>query len=972
MAKRERPTRSGPEPHGPWDGLAERAAHRARLRALLDQAAAGTGRVALLSGPVGAGKTALLTETGELAAGLGFARLAAVAARAETDLPYGLLAQLCQGADPAALPEPARQPAARLPELAARGTPHDTAAALHALTRALVDRAGRPPLLVSVDDVQHADRPSLDWLLGLLRRLARAPVLLLLGEAPAAPATPSPLHDELARRPHCHHLEVPPLSRAGVAELAAVRLGAEPAEHFAAAAHPIAGGNPLLSHALLRDHLAALGHPADQPAPARPTPRPAPGEDPDPVPAGDHFRRAVLHCLHRCEPHVTAAARALAVLGQDATPGLVGRLCGAAPEQAAAALGTLAAAGLLHHGAFRHPAAAEAILAEAATATRRQLHLAAARLLHEEGAPAERVAPHLVAADSAQDPWAVQVLAQVAEGALRAERVDTAVDCLRLAAAACATAGQRARLTALLARAERRRNPAAAARHLPALTKALTAGHLTVGDGLDLVADLLWHGQAAEATRAWDLTRHQARQCAREETATGRPHPRGAPSWHTTTTELWLACTHPATAGRAGTARRDPRPAGHLAKPWPKAVRALFDILTTPGEPAAGPASRRAEEVLQAARPSDGTQWGPQAAALALLALTYADRLDTAATWGDRLLARDPAAHSPVAGALYAAVRAEIALRLGDLPTACTLAQTALDRLPAAAWGTAVGLPLGTLVTAATRMGSHRAAAHHLARPVPEAMFHSRHGLHYLHARGLHYLATGRHYAAVADFSACGELMTDWGLDTPRLVPWRLSAAEAWLAHGGNRDEARRLINEQLARLGPQPSRARGAALRLLAATGKTANRPALLGEATAILAETGDRYELARALADLSAAHRALRDHRRAWSLARRAWHVAHACQATELCERLLPSRTTIQASRRPPAGDGLAALTDAERRVAALAAAGYTNREIAEKLFITPSTIEQHLTRVYRKLNVKDRRDLPAELRADLAESR
>ena len=38
----------------------------------------------------------------------------------------------------------------------------------------------------------------------------------------------------------------------------------------------------------------------------------------------------------------------------------------------------------------------------------------------------------------------------------------------------------------------------------------------------------------------------------------------------------------------------------------------------------------------------------------------------------------------------------------------------------------------------------------------------------------------------------------------------------------------------------------------------------------------------------------------------------------------------------------------------MATLAAAGHTNREISEKLFVTISTVEQHLTRIYRKLNV------------------
>lgn len=60
-----------------------------------------------------------------------------------------------------------------------------------------------------------------------------------------------------------------------------------------------------------------------------------------------------------------------------------------------------------------------------------------------------------------------------------------------------------------------------------------------------------------------------------------------------------------------------------------------------------------------------------------------------------------------------------------------------------------------------------------------------------------------------------------------------------------------------------------------------------------------------------------------------------------------------------------GRAELTDAEPRVAALAAAGATNRQIAGKLFITVSTVEQHLTKTYRKLNVRRRSGLSAGLR-------
>nr|WP_232328289.1 helix-turn-helix transcriptional regulator [Kibdelosporangium sp. MJ126-NF4]CTQ97366.1 regulatory protein, LuxR [Kibdelosporangium sp. MJ126-NF4] len=54
------------------------------------------------------------------------------------------------------------------------------------------------------------------------------------------------------------------------------------------------------------------------------------------------------------------------------------------------------------------------------------------------------------------------------------------------------------------------------------------------------------------------------------------------------------------------------------------------------------------------------------------------------------------------------------------------------------------------------------------------------------------------------------------------------------------------------------------------------------------------------------------------------------------------------------------------AERRVADLAATGHRNREISVKLHITVSTVEQHLTRVYRKLRIPNRAALRERLGA------
>ena len=55
---------------------------------------------------------------------------------------------------------------------------------------------------------------------------------------------------------------------------------------------------------------------------------------------------------------------------------------------------------------------------------------------------------------------------------------------------------------------------------------------------------------------------------------------------------------------------------------------------------------------------------------------------------------------------------------------------------------------------------------------------------------------------------------------------------------------------------------------------------------------------------------------------------------------------------------------LTASERRVAELAAEGYSNPEIAQSLFVTRKTVETHLGHVYRKLDIAGRGDLSRAL--------
>jgi DNA-binding NarL/FixJ family response regulator len=62
-----------------------------------------------------------------------------------------------------------------------------------------------------------------------------------------------------------------------------------------------------------------------------------------------------------------------------------------------------------------------------------------------------------------------------------------------------------------------------------------------------------------------------------------------------------------------------------------------------------------------------------------------------------------------------------------------------------------------------------------------------------------------------------------------------------------------------------------------------------------------------------------------------------------------------------------GPAALTPAEHRVATLAAQGYGNRAIAERLYVTQRTVETHLTHAFQKLDIATRAELPAALRGE-----
>ena len=80
---------------------------------------------------------------------------------------------------------------------------------------------------------------------------------------------------------------------------------------------------------------------------------------------------------------------------------------------------------------------------------------------------------------------------------------------------------------------------------------------------------------------------------------------------------------------------------------------------------------------------------------------------------------------------------------------------------------------------------------------------------------------------------------------------------------------------------------------------------------------------------------------------------HPAHTYARHVLDECLMPLRIKVSpAVRRPAQADDL---TRRESEVLALLAEGLSNKEIAEKLFISPSTVKTHVKHISKKLNVK-----------------
>ncbi|MFI0408231.1 AAA family ATPase [Actinomadura sp. 3N508] len=876
--------------------------------AFLDECVNGTGRAVLVSGAPGLGRTALLAEFTRRAAARGAVHLGAVCAPTEQDVPMAVLDQLVRDCD--LPPKSAERMSARIANAMDEEPPEYGAAQFAELKTALwhvlcTQRPGRP-IVVGVDDAHLADAQSLRWLMYFVRRMQDTRVVLVFTECTGA-WWPE-FRSELLRVPHAELLTLKPLSGSAVRCMAVEEIGEDEASRIQAGLRRDAGGNPALVRALLEDHRAG---------------------------GGNTFQRAVITCVRRGGPAVHAVAQGCAVLPPEASHTLLGEMLDFPSTTVRDAVTVLGAAGLLRSGRFRSDTARAAVLDDMPAELSARMRGRAADLLHKDGAPAAVVADQFAAGADLHRPWVTTVLADAGEQALVDARPARAAGYLKLALDRARAPQEQAVIRALLARAEWQLDPVGVTRHLPALVAAVRDGLLTGRQAMEPVTYLLWHGHSDDAMAVI----HEVAHFAAKVNGQDRPPP------------VWLCCVYLELLAMAPPEEIVPASGHGLAHLVPRSPLVCGD--------GADEAVVWAQQILQAFR-LDGASLAPVAAALG--ALVHAGRLDRAGGWCTEVLEQAQSRGSRTWQAFLHVVHALVLLRGGDLRAARHGAEQALELLPARSWSAAIGLPLGTAVLVTTEQGRYKEAAELLRTPVPRATFRTPFALLYLWARGRYHLATGDLYAALSDFRSCGQIMGRWGVDLPALIPWRTDLAEAY-RRLGRAETAREHARDQWNQLSGGDAHARAVTLRAMAAVeDDPAKRQAILRDAMEEFSALGARLDLAHTLADLSEAHAATGEHAQARAMARRAGRLARECGAEALATSLSAAPGGADAGRPVPAPDSFARLSFAERKVAALAAEGYTNRQIAATLHVTVSTVEQHLTRIYRKLGLSRRSDLPS----------
>jgi len=887
-------------------------------------AAAGTGRsvVLVVEAEPGAGKTTMVRE---LVAGLpDWRHLGAVGVETEADVPLAGLDQLLRplAAHLDALPGP-QQASVRTALGIAGGGPVDEFLLGAALVSLLAAASAEAPLLVTVDDAHCWDAPSASALGFAARRLTAEPVALVLT---IREGEPFPAGQRLPR----HRLR-------GLHEHEAAALlagaGARVAPGLLRPLVAATGGNPL-ALLELRDALTA-----EQLAGRAPLP--------DPLPVAATAQRRFQRQLAALPP---STAVALGTIAADPS-----RLAAAAT--ALAELGRTLAdldpavdAGLLtiaeHHAEFTHPLARTAAYHTLSTSQRRQVHAALAAA-HARLGDIERHALHLSVTAAPGDEVAAAALERAGEQVSARSGPGAAADVLTRAADLSPPGPDRARRQVKAAHALLARGEAEGVTRL-AREVLRTSGDRVLRAGAATAATIAATWGASGNVDEWlreaqDLTDVDAATAsglvAHLSLAAGRELVGRVDALAARAHELAAASGDPAVRGVAAVFRRHSLLLLGMAEP-----QELVEL----------------DEHIRAAdlHASAPNAWALPFAATQLL---WLERYDECFALLERLASSTRSFVSVGPLSMVLGITADASWTTGRWLPAYGHASESVALARELGAPTLLGIGLGILARVEVGLGHERDARAHAAEALaisaatrfPPVAVYAR------HAVGLLELSRGRAELAVAELRAADDSFTSTGAVEPSAVPYLPDLGEA-LLRAGDVDGCA-AVAKRLAALADQSGRrwVRAASQRLeAAALSGFGEADQLFLAALAGGEQAGRPFELARTHLVYGERLRRERLPRAARSHLRRALDVFEALPAPAWAERARHELAASGARVEPP--QSTAVLTPVEQQVAMLVARGASNKEAAGALFISPRTVEHHLTAIYRKLGLRSRSQL------------
>ena len=924
--------------------LFERDHEAALLGRLIHRASEGDAVLVLLEGPAGIGKSSLLAEAREEATTAGFRVLTARGSDVERESPYGVVRQLFE----TQLHDPERRERwlAGSADVAERvfAPPDDDEIApglfgiLHGLFWLTANAAADGPLALMIDDLQWCDPASLRFLAYLERRLDGLGVLVVTAARPDGRShATSPLLVDIVDDDAAVSIRLDALSEAGAAELVRAEMADDADSAFCMACHRATGGNPLLLQKLVTTLREENIRPDAENASAIREFGPR------------AVSRTVLLRLSRLPADAVEVARAIAILGDGASLPAVATLAGLDEDQVADATRALVATEILRADplGFVHALVRDAIYLDLSGPERELRHQRAARKLAALGAAPEVVAGQLLLVSPRGDRWVAEALRGAGLRALRRGDPESAVSYLRRALAEGATGGDQVGLLWELGSAEARVDSEASAERLREV-------HDRLEDPLQraLAADvrarsLLWTGPARDAVTV-------ARRAVTELQGTHTDQRRALEA-----IELYAVFF-----GGVEVPHWQERLAGVRAAGVPQRLGAKMLAAVAAWDWALGGGCAEECSDFASAVLADGSLIARDPGFSATVAggvLALADHDEAPRVWEEAMSASRRVGSQPYVCSVNL-WRGWTWLRRGELHEAETSLREAGDQLqegfgsngPSLAYGAA--FLAETLVERGDFVGA-RLALDGRGHPNPDSDGDAL----VRHTEVVLLLAEGRLAEAHAAVNARPARLR--GFDNPAWLPWRSLDARA-LTGLGRTDEAIVLLDAELAaaRRWGAPG-ALGRTLRLLGTLQQDAGQ-ALLREAVAVTEATPARLEHAKALVALGSAIRRTGGRSQAREPLGRGLELASRCGATTLAETARAELYAAGGRPRREALTGPASLTPSERLIADLAAQGRTTRDIAQTLYVTPRTVEGHLTHVYRKLGITTRTALPDAL--------